>query len=432
MSAPLARLGATKLGVLKILTGTAGGQAIGLLAAPVLSRLYRPEDFGTLAVVSAFALIIGPVAALRFDSALPIPRKESQARQLLVLGGASILAVSALSYLVVFVCGGWIVSNSTTPHLATWLWLAPAIGGCIGANTLLTQYAIRHRRYSAIARRSLLQWASLSTAQVGFGLAGLRPAGLMIGLATGHIVSAASFLPGSGLFAESRSWRSLRPNWRTARRYKRFPLILAPAGLINALGLQAPVLLLATLYGSQVAGWFGMTQRILTLPIALVGSSVAQVFLAEFARLARDRPADCLALFNRTSRRLVILGVVAAASTALVSPWIFPLVLGDAWTPSGVYSQAMAVALLAQLVAFPVGQAMAVLEAQLRMLGSDVFRLLVTTAAIYVSWILGATPAEAVWVLGLATTAAYTLAWVLARQAVSAASTYTPRTAHEE
>ena len=40
-------------GALAILAGTAGGQVLALAAAPVLTRLYSPSDFGVFTVLSA-------------------------------------------------------------------------------------------------------------------------------------------------------------------------------------------------------------------------------------------------------------------------------------------------------------------------------------------------------------------------------------------
>lgn len=49
-------------------------------------------------------------------------------------------------------------------------------------------------------------------------------------------------------------------------RYRRFPLFLAPSGLLKVLGQQLPVLLVAYWYGSSVAGWLGLTLRVWPSP----------------------------------------------------------------------------------------------------------------------------------------------------------------------
>ena len=58
---------------------------------------------------------------------------------------------------------------------------------------------------------------------------------------------------------------------------------MAPAGVLNVAGLYLPILLLAWLYGPVVAGYVGFTQRVLGLPMTLIGQSVAQVYLGELS-----------------------------------------------------------------------------------------------------------------------------------------------------
>ena len=53
--------------------GTAFAQAIAVLALPLLTRLYTPDDFSVLAVYAALLGIISVVACLRLEIAIPMP-----------------------------------------------------------------------------------------------------------------------------------------------------------------------------------------------------------------------------------------------------------------------------------------------------------------------------------------------------------------------
>ena len=54
--------------------GTAVAQGIGVLALPLITRLYTPEDFSVLAVYSSILGIVAGVACLRLDVASQCPR----------------------------------------------------------------------------------------------------------------------------------------------------------------------------------------------------------------------------------------------------------------------------------------------------------------------------------------------------------------------
>lgn len=57
--------------------GTAAGQAIVVLASPILTRLYTPEDFGLLAVYAALLGIISVVASCVTNSLFHCRRATS-------------------------------------------------------------------------------------------------------------------------------------------------------------------------------------------------------------------------------------------------------------------------------------------------------------------------------------------------------------------
>ncbi len=50
-----------------LVNGTVGAQLIMVLAAPVLTRLYMPQDLGLLAVFASLLSLISVVASLRYE-----------------------------------------------------------------------------------------------------------------------------------------------------------------------------------------------------------------------------------------------------------------------------------------------------------------------------------------------------------------------------
>ena len=58
--------------LLLMLVGTALGQAASVLLSPALTRIYTPDQFGYLGVYAAVLTILGVVAALGIDQAIPI------------------------------------------------------------------------------------------------------------------------------------------------------------------------------------------------------------------------------------------------------------------------------------------------------------------------------------------------------------------------
>jgi len=406
--------GRASRGAVAIMAGTAFGQLVAIAVSPLLSRLYSPADFGIFSVVNAFAMVLGTVAALRYEMAIPLPRADDDARAVLVVAAIVTLGTTLATTLALWVLGPVVADLLGTPRVEPWLVWVPLIAAAITVFQMLNQWALRHRRYAATARRNFVSALGTVAVQILLGLRLAGPGGLVAGLGVGQAAGAASLLAGSGL-ARPVAPARLR---QVARRFRRFPAMLAPAGLLNAVGIYVPVLLLAALYGPQDAGWFGFTQRIVTVPVTLVGQAVAQVYLSELALSRRSGGGRQAALFRTASMRLGLLGIIGGLALLLFARPLFPFVFGSAWERSGAMAQALGVSTALQLAASPLSQTLIVYERTTWQLSWDVARLVLVAGAGAVASATGADALAAVWSISIASAACYAVSWALSRRTV--------------
>lgn len=394
--------------------GTALGQGLVVLASPVLTRLYTPEDLGALTVYTSILAILLVVVSLRYEISIPLPDSDSVGASLL---GVTLLAVFGMSALIAagtLVFGGPLVDFVNAPALRGYLWLLPL--GLVGAGTYqaLSYWAVRKQAFGRIARTKLTQSIGLVFTQIGLGLLTLGPVGLLAGQVVGYTA-------GSGNLARS-AWRedmavlktvTLGAMRRAASRYRRFPLLASGAALLNSGGVQLPPLLLAAFYGPQVAGWFGLGQRVIRMPMTLVGQSVAQVYLSEASRLAQEDPPGMRRLFLRTASRLCLTGSLPIVLLGLAGPWLFAFVFGGAWREAGLYVQVLAVMFAVQFAVVPLSQTLNVLERQDLQLAWDASRLVLVVAGLVAASQLGWTATTAILAYGIAMTVAYVILFFL-------------------
>ncbi|WP_431881151.1 lipopolysaccharide biosynthesis protein [Micromonospora chalcea] len=410
-------------GVISIASGTVGGQLLLLAAAPVLARMYGPTDFGVFTVISTLVATLGTVAAFRFEMAVPLPAQERGAHGLVALGLCAALLTGLVGTTLVALLGEAVVAAFDEPALRTWLWLVPWAAAAMGSLLVLNQMAVRGRRYAAIGRRNLLQSITMLLIQLGAGAGGVRSGGLALGLAGGQVAGALMLLPQARLgSAEARAARRPRELWRTALRYRRFPLVLAPSGLLNVLGLQLPVLLVAYWYGSMTAGWLGLTQRVLAAPAALLGVAVAQVYLGELARAARDSAERARLIFLGASRKLALIALPGAVLVVVAAPALFSALFSTEWANSGSYAQALAISTAAHFVSSPLSQTLVVFGRQGLQLIWDVSRVVLVSGAVAVSVFTGASALAAIWTFGAAAALAYAVLWFMSLRTVTVAS----------
>lgn len=410
-------------GVFKVVAGTAAGQALTVIAAPVLSRLYTPADFGVLAVFLSIAMTLGTIAALRLEQAVPIPESDRDAVSLVGLGTVAAVTVTLLGTVAALFLDESLADALGQPQLDQWLVLAPVTGGVIACFMLLNQYAVRQGRFGAIGRRNFAQAATTLVVQVGLGLSGLKPGGLLLGIGIGQALGAVAVALGSGIWRtiKSGAWSIARLRF-AAREHRRFIVLLTPAGLLNVLGIQVVPVLMSLYFGDQVTGLLGLTQRVLWIPVLLFGTAVAQVYLNQAAIVARAGASELRPLYKRTSRRLLLLGLIVSAPLAVAGPPIFGLAFGSAWREAGLYAALLAPSLLAQVVAFPLSQTLIVLGLVGRQAAWDAFRLVAIVLSVVVPAELGESAVVVIASFSVASTLTYVVAWWMSWSALQGSS----------
>lgn len=327
--------------VAMIATGAAIAQALTLLVAPLLTRMFSPEAFGLLGLFMAVAGVIGPSAALRYELAIPIARSERMANALLHLCLMVTAIMAAISGMIAMILAHHIGSLLDAPALAPYLLLLPFHVFAMGAFLALSQWAVRRQYFSLLARNPLTRAVATIAVQLGAGLAALGQGWLIIGFFVGH-AAAALGLASRLVRREAQALRTprhLRASLFTAaRRFRRFPAFAAPQETINALSQQLPNLVLAAFFGPAIVGLYWLTLRVLQAPAQLVGQSVRQVFYQRICDLLNRGEAP-LPLMAKTTIVLVLIGAPAFLPVIAFGPTVFSFVFGEEWRDAGEFAR---------------------------------------------------------------------------------------------
>jgi O-antigen/teichoic acid export membrane protein len=406
-------------GVATLVTGTGIGQVVVVLVAPILTRLYQPTDFGAYAVAVAVLTLLLTFTCLRYEIAIPIPSSDQTAANLVALALLAAVGMSALSAVVLFLIGPWLIGLLGAPGLAPYVMILPLgqFGAAVGM--AFTGWALRTRTFGAIATSRVTQGIVLAGTQVVLGLARLGSAGLLIGDTIGRSAGSAR-LAWAGWRRDAALFRQV--SWSgivaAATRYRRFPLVTTWSAFLAALGQQAPLLLMVAAYGVEVGGQYALAARIAALPLSLVAAAISQVFVAESANLARTGPSEVRYLFNRTTKVLALAGLLPALLVMLLAPPLAGVVFGSEWAAVGIYLAILAPSFYLEFVAGATGDILFILERQGLHLAREVFRFVLIGGAIPLAAVLGLSDVGAIVMLSAARCLTYGIYAVVSWRAV--------------
>ncbi len=366
--------------VMTIATGTAVGQVLLVIAVPVLTRLYSPADYGTLAVYTSAVTVLVVLASLRYESAIPLPEDDQTARSLLALTLVLLVSMAGLVALLVWLTADAFIAAVNAPRLRPYLWLIPLALLGTGTYQALMAWAIRKREFGRVARTKLGQGIGQVAGQVGLGLAGAGVAGLLFGDLVGRVAA------GGGLVRLARRDRTQAPITgasllAVASRYRRFPLFSTWSGLLTVSSMQLPSIVFSAAFGAAAAGLYALSFKMLVLPTMLVGQAVGQVFLSRAAEVARE-PERLRQLTERTALALFAGGLPVFAAIALGGPRFFAVLMGEEWEQAGRYAQLLSPWFVVWLVSSPLSGLLGVREWQGSALAFSAFEFVLRVGAL--------------------------------------------------
>lgn len=342
--------------------GTFLGQAILMLSSPLLTRLYTPAEFGALAVFTALTSMLAGIMALRYEFAVPVCRDADEALAVVAVGGVVVTLLSLLLVLIVIVAGRPFADLVGLEGFEQLIWLLPPMLWLWGLSLPLSGWSIRQGSFRLNAASSLGQFASQAVAQLGLGAAGGGAGALVVGYTMGPVARFVMLWPALTRGDRARMCRlPAGLMWKMAREHWRYPVFSSSSSLLQSASQMLPAVFVAALYGPAAAGLFGLTQRIMGVPVRMLGEAASQVFLSEIARA--EGPA-LYRLFTRTALAFLGAGLLGALPLVLAGPSLFALVFGEPWRAGGTLVQLLVPIYLARFVVVPVSQTLNVMGKQ--------------------------------------------------------------------
>lgn len=378
--------------------GTGAGQAIVLITAPILTRLYTPSEFGVLSVVTSSVAIISVLSSLRYENAIPLPDDEESARAVLILSILIATITSSIVGIGLFFLPTLLGNDLTLPYSFHLTWLIPL--ALFGTSTYraFCYWAIRNSEFTVMSKTRIIRSLWMVGTQIILGFYHWSTMGLLIGFVLGQLTGFTSLMRNHSKETIFKSRVDKNVLIKIARRYKKFALLSCPAALLNNSGTNILPILFAAFFGAHIAGGIDLAQRIFGIPMQLAANSASQVFMSELAACRSQRPgstASALELFWKTIRTQAVLGVPAVIA-AIPGPWLIPIIFGPEWIDSGIFLTILSLHFYARFIVSPTNGTLEILERQGLHMIREIVRVVLLSAAVFTAWIGDYSPLLAV------------------------------------
>lgn len=339
--------------VLTLMTGTTIAQVIPIGISPILTRLYSPEDFGVFALIMAVSLIFSSIAAGRYDMAIMLPKKNSDAIHLVYLSIIISLSFSILLLFILVIFSDEISVLLKNELIKPWLFTIPIIVALTSMYSVLNVYNSRIKKFKTIKNAVITKSVVLSSIQVLFGF--LKPSSF--GLISASIVS--------GISSNYRLYKNITLDVKEmnltikkdqlfflAKRFKNFPIYSSWSIFASSISLNIVSLFIGSFFSVVSLGFYSIMERTLSMPMILIGNAIGQVFFQKAAQEYKEE-YRCSLTFRKTFVRLLLISIPLFIFLTLCVEDIFIFVFGENWKVAGEYAIIMLPLFMIRFIVVP-------------------------------------------------------------------------------
>lgn len=390
--------------VLALSTGAVTAQALNILGAPLISRLFSPETIGVSILFMSIGMVLWVISCARYDVALMLPREDERAANVLLLAlSIPVLLSGILCAIIPFARGAALFQEGRWGLLAPYLWLLPLFVCAGGWVLALRAWHARHNRFGRLGMSRVSASAAYGGGAVLGGLLGMVTPGVLVVSRVFQplaelMVLGVEFLRRDLAFVRVHGTR--RGMAEEARHYRKFPGVETFTTFLSASAAELPVLLLGLYFAKDVLGFYGYAVLVLLMPMRFAGEAIRDVFFQRSS--AQWSEGESIGpLVESVLHRLMGLALAPMGLVALAGPAYFAVVFGEPWAQSGVFARLLAPFLFFLVLTAPLSNLFSTLQRQGSALLYTILSLGTRGVALAYGGAVLASPEGAVWLYSL-------------------------------
>jgi O-antigen/teichoic acid export membrane protein len=323
-----------------LISGTAAAQVIPIILQPVLRRYFSAEIFGAYSVYLSLLGILIIISSFKYELAIILPRKDSEAANVLFLTIILSLLFNIALLLAIIIWKPAILKFlNLGDKFGSYLYIVPLGTFLYSFYQAINYWLIRKKKFFPISLNKFVRRGFEGVSQLIFRFAKVSY-GLILGDIIGNLANIIS-----GAYQGLKSGLSLRllsPGKikNVIFKYSEYPKFNVIPSLMSACSFLLPAILVNKYFSSEYAGFLDLSKMILSIPLALVATSLSSVLLQRTSEKYRERKS----IKHDLVTVLVLVLLIALAEIIVISlfgPGLFKFVFGNGWEYSGEISKVL-------------------------------------------------------------------------------------------
>lgn len=321
--------------VAKVSFGTLFGQLISIISFPFITRIYGPEIIGLWTIINACATLLVSVGDLGLTSVLMMCEdgglKKMYSAVTLISIAISLLCCPAVLVYCYFQKGT--ITFSVLGTLIVFLYAVELV-----QTNMLSTLLNREKKYDVLMYNSLVRFGGVAIVSILIGMLGYRKYGYFIANVIGQALTIFYMQRNLNRLATKVGIHDCIDLIKKNIAYVKYQM---PSAITVTLRTELPNLLIGSLFGNTILGYFSISQKLLTIPVTFLGQSIGKVFFQKAAEMKR-MGQSISSFVKKNIDRGMLIAVVPMALFVAVGDAVTVLCFGAEFTVGGVICRIIA------------------------------------------------------------------------------------------
>ncbi|WP_180063325.1 lipopolysaccharide biosynthesis protein [Acinetobacter sp. YH16042] len=348
---------------IKFGSGVILAQLITAASIPLLSRLYKPEEFSLFGMYFSIAAILMVFVTLKLENTLP---KEKNIEDKIPI----ILNVGYLTFVpLCLFCGFilYIINDEFDSGDIYWSILIVFAAYTFNIFNILNILNIRENKISLSNKARVLRSVFSIVFQIIFIF---LKGGLFIGETLGRFL---------GLVFLSRKkyyYLKLHESMDLIKNQINYIKYVMTASFLNTLGLNLYPIVIMKFYDPILVGKFFFVQKILSAPVTIIAQSISVVMLGDFRKIIQTDKKELIKKLNKITFLFFIASIFLFITIGFLLKYSESFIFGQSWIGIYIYVFILLPFLVGQIAFSPFSQMLVLVGGEKFQVVWDMFRLI--------------------------------------------------------